>query len=123
MDVKLLVKIPKGIHLIYQGDLKGKCLSLNKAFYRVKQAWLLWFKLITKIFIELGFKQPLIGPFVFYSIERNFRCIIPLYVDDMRILIDDAGKVRTLIASIGFDYKEQQATNLSALKYPRTTII
>jgi hypothetical protein len=46
--IKLLIKIPEGFHLIYQGDLKGKCLSLSKALYGEKQAELLEYKLIIK---------------------------------------------------------------------------
>jgi hypothetical protein len=88
MDVKLLIKISEGFHLIYQGDSKGKCLSLNRALYGAKKAGLLWYKLITKKFLELGFKQSLIEPCVFYSKEKNFRCIIALYIDDLRIVTD-----------------------------------
>jgi hypothetical protein len=83
------MSMPEG----YQEKANGGfiCLHLLKSIYGLHQSGREWNKLITKIFLEAGFKQALTDPCLF--IKRNNKSFIMLYVDDLVIMAKSHGEI------------------------------
>jgi hypothetical protein len=84
-DVDIYMVAPKELYL-HNDTLY---LRLNRALYGLKQASREWNLLITKILLEIGFKQLTSESCIFIYFKDNIRIILALYVDDMIIGSND----------------------------------
>lgn len=86
LSEEIYMKVPDGITEYYQENLDGKVLKLHKALDGLKQSGRLWYQLLEKGLVEMGFKQSSFDSCAF--IKTNLKkelVIITIYVDDLLI--------------------------------------
>ncbi|KAI7932968.1 hypothetical protein MJO28_017896 [Puccinia striiformis f. sp. tritici] len=104
MDVKnafLNGKLEEVIYLRAPAGLnipKGKCLRLLKSIYGLKQAPRVWHHELSSFFKSVNFSASNADPCLFVSNDKNWRCYVHVYVDDMVIVSSDVDRFKKLIS-------------------------
>ena len=79
---------------------KGKCYTLLKSLYGLKQAARLWNKLLSSFLTSLGMVQCISDTCLFYSMTDSELTIICIYVDDILIASTSATIFQTYVTKL-----------------------
>jgi hypothetical protein len=90
---------PEVIPYIDKGTGKLYC-KLNKAVYGTLDAAKLWYKKITGVLLELGFKANSVDPCVFNKVVNGIQLSVLLYVDDLLVTCELAGPIVDLVEDL-----------------------
>ena len=83
--------------------LSGQLVRLRKALYGLRQAPRLWYLMIDKFLMSIGFRKSNIEPNLYIQDD----ILLLLYVDDMLIAYQDSGKAQGVKDSLQAEYRMQ----------------
>ncbi len=100
LDEPRLMRIPEGL----DADRTRYVCKLKRAIYGLRISPRLWYLTMGKTLTDLGLKQSVHEPCLFYSINEKRFVLLALYVDDLLITGTDGDRIRSIRQRLGEIY-------------------
>jgi len=110
LDEEIYMKQPEGFHI---GGPNKFC-RLRKSLYGLKQSARQWNKKLHSVLTELDFKRIESDPSVYIYSNREFRIIVPIYIDDITLALKSPAATDKYVQLLSQHFKGR---DLGALRF------